>query len=256
LLFSVYGIPNAFPAMKNRFGDEYPAAIERHGVRMPLVSESRWLRHFAAEGQKVTFVLSRFMDGSAAITFEELTREWPAWNRKERNHFCLACSYLRGQPDFPDMLRFIMQHGGPDDWSGVACNVASCLPPDEAFRLLAHALHNTGLSRGCNISQGISRINHPGAAPLLREYLGALWSSPSLWDNHEFVNWTAYSATCTIEHLISLGDAPKDFTEHVRRLAQHICVRNRESCRPRLGKFFSWLNDQPALPLLPPFSTA
>ena len=101
--------------MKSQFGGEYPAAVTFEGVRMPLVSERRWTRSYASKDPNRGFEVSRFMDGSAAITFQELASEWPQWNKRDRHDFCSACSWLHKQGDYPDILRFIMQHGDPDD---------------------------------------------------------------------------------------------------------------------------------------------
>jgi hypothetical protein len=228
--------------MNSYFGDEYPAAVTIDGVRLPLVSERRWTRTYASNESKLSSVVSRFMDGSATITFREFAQEWPTWSDPERHDFCSACSWLHQQSDYPDILRFIMQHGDHDDWSEIANSVGTCLPQSEAFDLLTRALRSSDLSGACNISQGISLTKHPEAEGVLRAHLDALWSHPSIWDDDDFNNWFAYGATCCIEHLIALGAPPEDFVERVRELAQHPCARNRDSCRRFLAKHFPWLN--------------
>ena len=230
--------------MKSYFGDEYPAAITVDGVRMPLESERRWTRIYATEDRKMFHHISRFMDGSAAITFAEFAREWSTWTEHDRLDFCGSCSWLHEQADFPDMLRYIMQHGGPHDWSAIANSVGTRLPQGEAFDLLTRALHSIELHAACNISQGVSLTKHPEAERVLRAHLAALWAHPSLWEDDEFNNWIAYGATCCIEHLIAVGAPPTDFTEQVRALAAHPCDRNRDSCRRFLAKHFPWLNNE------------
>jgi hypothetical protein len=229
--------------MNSNFGDEYPAAITFEGVRVPLVAEGRWTRIYAAEDRKMWHEISRFMDGSASIAFPDFARDWPSWSGQERRDFCVACSWLYQQADFPDILRYIMQHGGPRDWSAIACIVGTRLPQDEAFNLLTRALHITELAEACNIVQGISLTKHPDAERVLRAHLTALWSHPSLWDNDDFSNWVAYGATCCIKNLIAVGAPPTDFTEQVQALSAHACAGNRNSCRSFLAKHFPWLND-------------
>ena len=51
-------------------GDEYPAAVTFNGLRMPLVSERRWSRIYAIKEPQTGLCVSRFMDGSATVTFE------------------------------------------------------------------------------------------------------------------------------------------------------------------------------------------
>lgn len=227
--------------MKSSYGDKYPAALTFKGVRMPLVSERRWTRSYAAEDRKMWHEVSRFMDGSATITFQEFAREWPAWNERERRDFCSACSWLHEQSDYPEMLRYIMQHGGPDDWSAIASSVGKHLPQDEAFDLLARAHRSTGLGKGSNISQGISLTRHPDAGTVLHAHLSALWFHASLWKDDDFINWVAFEATTCIAHLIELGNPPANFTAQVRQLAGHACSGNRDSCRSFLRNYYSWL---------------
>ncbi|RYD33111.1 MAG: hypothetical protein EOP86_14145 [Verrucomicrobiaceae bacterium] len=100
------------------------------------------------------------MNGSAAMAFPEFAREWPDWNSGERQDFCGACSWLHNQADFPDILRFIMTHGGPHDWSAVAGNITEILPPDEAFGLLTAALPSWSPHEASNIIQGIANTQH------------------------------------------------------------------------------------------------
>ena len=227
--------------MNSYFGDEYPAAITRDGERMPLVTERRWTRVYAAKSRKLCHHISRFMDGSAAITFEDFAQQWPSWDERERNDFCDSCSWLHQQVDYPEFLRYIMEHGGPSDWSAIANSVGTRLPQDEAFDLLSRALHSVELSTACNLAQGISLTKHPGSEGVLHSHLTLLWSRPSLWDDDEFINWIAYGATCCIEHLIAVGASPEEFTDRVRALAKHPCAGNRDSCRRALPKYFPWL---------------
>lgn len=230
--------------MKTYFGDEYPAAVTIDGIRMPLTSERRWTRAYTSVDGKRGCEVSRFMDGSAAITFDDFAREWPTWDRQDRHDFYSGSSWLHQQTDLPDILRYIMQHGGPDDWSAIANSVGVCLPQDEAFDLLSRALNSTALEETCNISQGISLTKHPDAERVLRAHLAALWSHSALWDDDEFTNWLAYGTTCCIGHLIAVGAPPADFAEKVRALAAHPCAGNRDSCRRFLATHFPWLNNE------------
>jgi len=121
------------------------------------------------------------------------------------------------------MLRFIMQHGGPEHWAGIAMSVASLLPRDEAFDTLVRALHNAELGHTTtNIAQAIAHTKHPDAEITLRKHLAVLWEHPALWDGADFTNPVAYAAMTCIAHLIELGAPPSDFTEQVRRLSEHV----------------------------------
>ncbi len=227
--------------LKKCYGEEYPAAVTVNGLRMVLRSERRFARSYDSADHKNGCEISRFMDGSASITAIELQNDWLNWTDTERLDFCNSCCWLNGQSDFPEMLRFIMRNGCPEHWAGIALSVASHLPCDEAFETLVRALHNTDIGRTSNLTQGIAKTKHPHAIVTLRNHLATLWASPDLWNNNDFLNWVGFDATTCIEHLIELGASPSDFTEVVRQLSEHVCSRNRESCRNFLSKHYSWL---------------
>src|SRR2546426_756591 len=151
------------------------------------------------------------------------------------------CSWLHEQPDFPEMVRFIMQHGSPDEWSAAALHAASQLPQDEAFDILFRALRTVELGHASNLTQAIAKTKHPSADATLHRHLDAVWEHPALWNNADFINWLAFEATTCITHLIELGASPEDFVAQVRRLSWHVCSHNRDSCRNFLSKHYSWL---------------
>ena len=101
------------------YGEEYPSAVVMEGTRMVLAIETRFTRTYRVpEAERKTakcggYIVSRFMDGSASITAEQLRHEWPTWKEWERVDFCQSSSWLYKQIDYPEMLRFIMQHGAP-----------------------------------------------------------------------------------------------------------------------------------------------
>jgi len=155
--------------------------------------------------------------------------------------FCYASEWLSGQPDFPDMLRFIMRHGNRDDWSGIALSVGSCLPCEEAFGVLLKALEAAGTRGMANIMQAIAATKHPQAESTLRRQLSAIWANAGLWNDADFTNWVAFDATMCIADLIELGAPATDFEGKVRQLSDHVCAGNRRSCRNFLAKYYPWL---------------
>ena len=165
--------------LKRQYGEEYPAAVTVDGIRMPLSRESRFSRSYDSDEPRMGTVISRFMDGSASITALELKQEWNNWPEDLRCDFCQSCCWLHGQANFPEMLRFIMEHGGPDEWSGIALDVSSELPRDEAFSRLVEALKNTSLGKCSNIGQAIAATKHPDAEATLRKHLASLWAHPA-----------------------------------------------------------------------------
>ena len=77
---------------------------------------------------------------------------------------------MAGQPDLPDILRFIMHQAEPEYWSTIASAVAGFLPKEEAFTLLRDALarvdHHTA-----NLTQGIAFTKRLMRPALLRIFL-------------------------------------------------------------------------------------
>ncbi|MDB6066885.1 MAG: hypothetical protein JWR26_3093 [Pedosphaera sp.] len=227
--------------LKKQYGDEYPAAVLMDGIRVPLSRERRFWRSYHSEERKSTVEVSRFMDGSASMTAEELAREWPTWAEQQRVDFCQSCDWLHEQSDYPEMLRFIMQNGGLRDWSGMAMAIASRLPCDEAFDFLLAALRDSEIGHSSNFTQAIGITKHPEAEATMRRQLEMIWAHGGLWDDDPSINRAAFDATTCITHLIEIGAPASDFEAQVRRLLQHVCLRNRDICRNFLSKYYSWL---------------
>jgi hypothetical protein len=226
--------------LKQQYGAEYPAAIVIKGIRMPLKKERRFSRSYHSAEHKMGGEVSRFMDDSASITLVQLQSEWPAWTEDERMDFCNSCDWLRLQPDFPEMLRFVMQHGSSRQWPGVAMSVAYHLPQEESFDILLRALGSLDIGKCSNITQAIALTKHPNAESTLRNHLEVVWAHKAIWEDDEFLNWVAYDAMSCIQHLIELGASSSTFEEQVRQLSQHQCARNRQSCA-RLSAHYPWL---------------
>ena len=226
--------------LKKMFGDEYPDAVNLLGMRLPLVREGRFLRQYYSEEKRHASVVSKFEDGSASITLDELRGQWPTWAESEKREFLNASQGLQGQGDYPDILRFLMDRGGFEVWSALALQAAGWLPRDEAFGLLARALAAVE-SHSANITQGIAATRHPDALGLLDAHLESLWSHPDLWDDDPFVNWRAYDAICCIEHLIQLGVSTDKYQDRARALSAHASAGTRESCGAHLGRHYDWL---------------
>jgi hypothetical protein len=169
-------------ALKKAFGDEYPAAVSRDGIRMPLRRERRFSRSYYSAEHKIGSEISRLMDGSASISASELECEWHTWSDEDRLDFCQSCCWLQEQPDFSDMLRFIMQHSGPDEWSGIAMSAASKLPRDEAFDMLVRVLRTVEIGQTSNIGQAIAITKHPAAERTLRDHLETIWAHSAVWE--------------------------------------------------------------------------
>jgi hypothetical protein len=233
------------------YGTEYPEAVTMFDIRMPLVKERRFVRFYSSLEPNLSTEVSRFSDGSALISLEELKENWSKWPDEDKGDFCSACGELHEHRDFPDMLRFVMSHGDEWNWSSVASLVSHALPMAESFSILKAALVQTSSNEG-NLIQAIALTKHPNAAPLLRERLAKLWTRTDLWADDSFLNWTAQNALHCIEYLIELGDNPAGYEDKVRILAEHVCAGNRDSCSRWLHQYYDWIPAPP--PWQPPRS--
>jgi hypothetical protein len=231
--------------LKKLFGDEYPAVALVQDIKIPFSFETRFQRHYHSKEHKMGTTVSRFMDGSASMTATRLASEWPEMTEDERVDFCSAANWLSKQADFADMLRFVIRHGKPDEWQWMSLSIATGLPQEEAYVSLAGALEIMSVEKSINIVQGIALTKHPQAEARLRQHLGVVWKQAGLWDDDDWLNWTAYAARTCIEHLLELCVPPGDFEPQVRKLSEHICERNRDDCRRFLSKYYPWLAQEP-----------
>jgi hypothetical protein len=225
-----------------RFGPEYPRfLVDSDGVRLSLQREHRWSRIYRHPNKNAVHQISRFMDGSATITFDELQAEWSTWSRNDRLDFCANAAWLHGQRDFEEILRFVVREGDSDMWSAVGISVAAVIPQDEAFRLLLPCLAAADLAHTSNLVQAIARTRHPSARATLQDHFDRIAAHPGLLADDKFMNWLAFTAICTIQYLLELGADPQAFDSTVRVLSEHPCRACRESCSRFLGAKYPWL---------------
>jgi len=141
------------------YGSEYPQAVILDGIRMPLKSERRFARFYENDAEKRWALVSRFSDGSAAMTLSEMRSDWPNLSTRDRTDFCLACSFLSKRADFPDMIRFIMSEGSSKEHSLIAQLVASRLPREEAIDCLSAALRDSDPDCALNINHALITVS-------------------------------------------------------------------------------------------------
>ncbi len=229
-------------------GSEYPDAVVFNGVRMPLVREGRFQRVYENSELKRGTVVSRFMDGTAEITLSELQELWPTWTWIERHDFTNATRWLHEHAEFPEILRYMLDHGNTKDFCAIALSVSKGLPKDEAFARLSNILDQIPIDRSVNITQAIAHTKHPDALDRLREHLPKILSDPRLMEPADSCHEVTYAAACCIEHLILLNAPPDEFETHVRQLNDHSSARLLDWVRRRLSKYYPWLGEPEPLP--------
>jgi hypothetical protein len=205
--------------------------------KMKLVRETRWHREYELDEPNHLFQESKFADGSASITLEQLEREWPTWSAWERIDFCYELS-PPGCACMPEVLRFVMQYGDYETWSGIAADIVHHLPREEAVPFLLRVCRNCPPEDASNLSQALAKIGAPEAVSIIRSHLDSLWHNEELSKPAAHINWIASSVTFCIQHLLELGEISSDLAEKYRLLLDHPNESNRQSARNFLSKHF------------------
>src|SRR5437870_5559505 len=104
--------------------------------KMSLHSDTRWSREYRSADGGFRRFESRFLDGTATVTLDELQAEWPGWNERERLDLCRAFSCGAEVPEREDILCFLVRHGDHYVSTTIASNVARYLPAAEAVPVL------------------------------------------------------------------------------------------------------------------------
>jgi hypothetical protein len=230
--------------LTEEFGAEYPIAINCNGIRYMPYKETSFSRHYSSEDKGSFYVISKFMDGSSTITNEQLRGRWRNWSEQDRLDFCQSCSWLGAQSDYPDMLRFIMEHGNVSDWSALALSVANHLPQEESYRALVVALSKGMDNCTSNITQAIAETGHPEAAVTISHVLDKIWFHPDLWNEEPSHNGRAIDAICCVDHLLELCVSSSSLENKVRQLSLHKSSFVRNYCRETLSQYYSWLKPE------------
>lgn len=214
-------------------GPHYPRYLGTGRTRKPLIGEHRWSRSFGT--REDTTIVSRFEDGSASATYDDVASGWATWTEFDRLDFCQYCSWLQGQGDFPDILRFIAAHGVPSEWGAVASLVARSLPAEEAFAMLEKMFEASVVGTRTNLVQAVGLVEHTKSLALVVADVRALEPLEATWHPEDVVNGHASELICAVHAALKLGASPADYTDLVRRLASHPSPANAAAARRQLG---------------------
>jgi hypothetical protein len=230
-------------------GEEYPAAINLSGARIPLAYETRFKRHYIIEkpGGVSHFDVSRFLDGGASITLDQLKNEWTTWPDADRADFCASMNELEliGQKDYAQIVRFLLEHATCDILGGVVLRlpVRHTFSPDETFDLLVRVLQRATPGHAADVVRALALTQHANAEAMIRERLALVAADPATWDDANHYNGLASDAAYCIVNLFKLGVPTVELEDVVRQLCAHKCRRSREWCRRNFAKHYVWLKD-------------
>jgi hypothetical protein len=203
-----------------------------------IIRETRWSRVYAkADKPRHQYLESRFMDGSATITLEELQRDWRKWPEDEKIDFCQSLVWAP-TPERKDILRFVIDHGDHRAWSAIALLVALELSPQESVPALRRWCESCEVGRGANYYQAVAKTGDPEAHDILKRCVHRIWKTDGLMEDAEFCNWVAYDAICCVEYLLELNEDRDDLRSFFQALKTHPCKATRRDARRRLAKYF------------------
>ncbi len=228
-------------------GEEYPAAIAIGRTRIPLAYESRFTRHYLETKPDVQshIGISRFLDGTASITLQQLKAEWSTWSDADRADFCASMHALQNiaQEAFAEIVRFLLNNADVNKLGQVVLGLPrwQTFPPDETLRLLIGVLQRSSPGKARGVIRAIALTKHPEAEATIRQHLAGIVADPVTWVDADFFNNKALDLAYCVLGLLKLGAPPNDFVEIVRRLTEHACERNREWCRSNLAKHYRWI---------------
>jgi hypothetical protein len=203
-----------------------------------LIAETRWSRVYRA-GEYGRYIQSRFDDGTATVTLDELRRDWHSWPELERVDFCQSFS-LWGDavPDRDNILRFLVASGDHRTWPSIAQAVARELPAEESIPTLRRWCETCGVGRGANYYQAVALSSPPEAHAILRGCLARVAADPGLMFASEELNWAAHDAVCCLKYLLYLGEPAEEFRTLYASLKAHPCPAVREDVARWLGDRF------------------
>jgi hypothetical protein len=205
---------------------------------MELVHETRWSRHYSFEEMQTRLYQSKFADGSATISMEQLEAEWPAWRLEDKLDFCQAVTAAKFS-HLPDVLRFVMQNGDFDLWSEISAWVVRLLPAQESIPFIVEKARQSPIGKGWKFFAALALSNAPEAIPTLRDCLHRIWSDPRLFAETGYFNAVANDATACLENLLLLQDRSPELTDKYNQLITHPIALNRQNAVTRLSPYFS-----------------
>jgi hypothetical protein len=204
---------------------------------MQLVKESRWSRQYEMDDLQTKLYESKFADGSATITVNELTDEWGGWSVVERADFCQAVTQAKF-PQLADILRFIMDQGDLASLEAVANSIARNLPAEEAVPFLTDICKTVPVGKGAKFYQALALIRPAFIRDTLMACLNRTWADERFLSEDEVFDHVANDAVCLIEYLVQLGQNPNTLADKYKVLARHPNNINKQTAINRLSQFF------------------
>lgn len=204
---------------------------------MQLVKETRWSRQYEMDDLQTKLFESKFADGSASITVDQLAQEWGGWSALERADFCQAVTQAR-VPHLGDILRYIMKNGDLASWEAISASIARNLPAEESVPFITDVCKTVPVGKGAKFYQALALSRPAFCRDTLMQCLNRTWSDSRFLSEDEVFDWVANDAVCLIEYLVQLGQNPNTLADKYKVLVRHPNNINKQSAINRLSPFF------------------
>jgi hypothetical protein len=209
------------------------------GEKYILDRETRWTRIFrSVDNKKSSYHESKFQDGSASITIEELHSHWHEWSEREQLDFSNALGQLERNA-LPDILRFLMARGNQGVLSNVANLIPYALPSQEAVPFILKQCEKSQPGEGSNFFQALAKTDYDQRIPFLKAHLQLLVENPCCWESGtKYFNDIANQVVYRIANLLELGEPKEHFVGIYTRLKVHPHEFVRTITKNFLAKWF------------------
>lgn len=216
------------------FGDQ--KEIEFDGRKLTLNRESRWSRTWLSPDGSFAYTESRFMDGSARITLDELEVAWASWTDLEKLDFCQNFGWVRGAL-LAKLARFVMNRGDSPTWSACALVIANAVPSEEAKNFFVRACESALPGHLANLMRSLVLVTRAAAIPVLHDCLRRIESSLDCRDERDATR-IGIDAVCCLKELLDLGDDPQKYRVLRDALVSHRSPHVRTFASGRLHRYY------------------
>jgi hypothetical protein len=208
------------------------------GEKWTFDRETRWTRIYRSIDNRKSYHESKFKDGSASVTIEELRLHWHEWSKSEQLDFSHALAQLKREA-LPEILRFLIIHGDQGVLSNVASLIPYTLPSEEAIPFLLEQCMKSQPGEAGNFFQALAKTDYDQRIPFLKAHLQSLLDNPDCWEKGtKYFNDVANQVVYRIRDLIELGESKDQFVGVYERLREHPHEFVQEVAKNLLSKKF------------------
>jgi len=200
--------------------------------------ETRWSRLFTDDDGTFKHYESRFRDGTATITLDDLKDLWPNWNPEDRCDFCHALSGAKHVPEIQDILRYLVSQSDRFVRPRIASYVVRYLPLSEAISILKEWCQIGEVGQCACYYSALAKTKDSNTLSFLRICLQRTLSTEGFMAESDFHNWVAFDAVHCVQHMLELGEDSAVLRSVYETLKAHPDAGTRRHVQMFLDKYF------------------